>query len=106
MRYYKNLYIGNNIDDDVLEKFKRGIPSDDVYAVCVSERTVGILEILSTYELLKTCSAKRNYAVIALLMGKGSAKRAIVDLLCSWLENHKDLSGLKEYYNNNSRQVM
>ncbi len=102
MRYYKNLYIGNNIDNSALEKLKNSEPTSNVYAICLCSDTKGLFEIMSTYELLNPYSAKRNYAVIALLEGKGSAKRAIVDLLCSWLKAHKDLSGIREYYNNNS----
>lgn len=106
MRYYKKLYIGNNIGRETVEQLKCGIPADNVYALCVCEKTEGLLEILSTHELLKPHNLERDYAVIALLEGKGSAECAVVDLLCSWLEKHKDLSLLKDYYNNNSQQVM
>ncbi len=102
MRYYKNLYIGNNIGDNVLEDLKNGKPTIGVYAICAGEDTVGLFEILNTNELLKPHNIKRNYAVIALLRGKGSAKLAVADMLCSWLKYHKDLSCIKDYYNNNS----
>lgn len=102
MRYYKKLYIGNNIGENVLEDLKNGKPTDDVYAICVCNATVGMLEILSICELLKKHSQKRDYAVIALLCGGGSARLAVVDLFKSWLKVHNDLSGIKEYYNKNS----
>jgi hypothetical protein len=102
MRYYKRLYIGNNVGDDTLKRLKDGQETKYIYALCVCDKTVGMLEILSLHELLKPRNAERDYAVIALVRGSDSAYNAVADLIKAWLSSHKDLSGLKAYYNKNS----
>jgi hypothetical protein len=102
MRYYKKLYIGNNVENDVVESLKNGQATEYIYAVCVCDKTVGMLEILSLRELLKPHNVARDYAVIAIVRGSDSAYNAVADLLKAWLSAHDDLSTLKSYYNKNS----
>jgi hypothetical protein len=102
MRYYKKLYIGDNIEESVVSRLKKGQSTFNVYAVCVIEASASMFEILSLTELCKEYNLSKDYAVVALVNGKTSAENAVVVMLENWLDRHKDLQGIKNYYNNNS----
>jgi hypothetical protein len=102
MRYYKNMYVDGDIAQGVIEKMKKEQPSFNVYAVCVYGGMTSLFEILSTTELFKEHNKKKNYAVVAVVNGKAAAETAVAVILKNWLEKHKDLSEIQNYYNNNS----
>ena len=54
IRYYKDLIVEDNIDIiKAKELFSQGISLFNVYAICVSSKTNGLMEIMSTENLLK-----------------------------------------------------
>ena len=94
--------MGNNLKEDVLDKLKMGVSTSGVYAVCISDYASWMFEILSTRELLREHNEKRNYGVIALIEGRNEAKAYVAHVIDKWLKHNEDLTGIKEYYNNNS----
>jgi hypothetical protein len=102
MRYYKKLYVGNNIDESVIDGLKKGKPSFNVYVVCVCGNPNSLFEILSTKELFKEHNQKKDYAVVAVMYGKQAAEVAVMAMVENWLDKHEDLQEIQNYYNNNS----
>ncbi len=103
IRYYKNLIVEDNIDIvEVKELFSQGISLFNVYAICISSKTNGLLEIMSTKNLLKEVNFYGDYGIIALVKGKSKAEKKSVSLIENWLVTHDDLSGFKNHYNHNS----
>lgn len=102
MRFYKNLYFGAGTDRVVYQKIKDGQNVFGIYAVCVRPDSVGMFEILSTFELLKESSVKKDYGVVALAKGWTGATEAVAGIIKLWLDKHESLCGIREYYNKNS----
>ena len=99
IRYYKDLIVEDNIDIiKAKELFSQGISLFNVYAICVSSKTNGIMEIMSTENLLKEV----NYGIIALVKGRNKARKKSIRLIENWLVTHSDLTGFKSHYNQNS----
>lgn len=102
MKFYKSLYVSKSIAnaDEIIESLKHGQPIYNIYAVCVCKKTNGLMEILSTRELLKPVNVKRKYTVIALASGREDANNSAVKIIDEWYKMHGDFSGIKAYYIN------
>lgn len=103
IRYYKDLIVEDNIDIiKAKELFSQGISLFNVYAICVSSKTNGLMEIMSTENLLKEVNSYGNYGIIALMKGRNKARKKSIRLIENWLVTHSDLTGFKSHYNQNS----
>lgn len=102
MRYYKNMYLGPDLEDGEVDRLKSGVGFHNIFAVCVRPSASNLFEIMSTYELLKEYNQKRDYAIIALFKCKKDAKAAVAEIIKLWLKENDSLAGMKEYYYNNS----
>lgn len=103
IRYYKDLIVEDKIDIIKAKKlFSQGISLFNVYAICVSPQTNGLMEIMSTENLLKEVNSYGNYGIIALVKGRDKARKKSIRLIENWLVTHSDLAGFKSHYNLNS----
>lgn len=105
IRYYSDLIVDKNIDDisDIKKVVADGYSVAGLYAVCVSPISSGLFVICSFDELIKEQSFILDYGVVAVCKGKKRAKMMVRDIVESWLMTHKELSGMKEYYNSECR---
>lgn len=102
IRYYKDIILEEDMDiSQIKELFSQGKAIYNIYAVCISEKTNGLMEIMSSENLLKMINSYGNYGIIALVKGRENAKNKSVELINNWLENHSDLCGFKGHYNIN-----
>ena len=102
MKYYKDLYLDEVLNDDEPDKLKAGIPSHSVYALCLCPSSSDLFEIMTTAELLKDFNRRHDYSVIALVASKDKAKDFTVKMIKLWLRDNDSMAGIKEYYYNNS----
>ena len=86
IRYYKDLIVEDNID---IIKAKKLFSK-------------GLMEIMSTENILKEVNSYGNYGIIALVKGRNKARKKSVRLIENWLVTHSDLTGFKSHYNQNS----
>lgn len=104
MRYYKNLLIGNTIDnvDEIIALLDKGTPTFGIYVICINDNSQNIMEIMFCGELFKEINADKDYCVIGIERGKKKAVDMVKDIIEDWFKVNGDLEGIKEYYSSNS----
>lgn len=102
MRYFDNIILDKNIKNIDLF-FINKIAVLDYYAICVSEKGNGLMEIISVRNLLKTVNEYKNYGIIAVVKGKITAQELSAKLVESWLKKNENLDNFRNYYNQNCR---
>ena len=69
MRYYDNIILDENIKD-IKTLVNKGFGAWGYYAVCVSDKGRGHMEILRLSDALKSINNYKNYGIIAVVKGK------------------------------------
>lgn len=103
IRYYENLIVDDSVDMEITqfkELMQNGIATYGIYAICVSDIGNGIMEILSSSNIIKSVNQSKNYGIIAIAKGEKNIKRMLCKIIEDWLKTHSDLSLIKIYYNN------
>lgn len=98
MRYYDNIILDKNIED-IKTLVNSGFGAWGYYAVCVSQKGNGLMEILSLSDALKSVNSYKNYGIIAVVKGKSTAEAVAVRLISDWVNKNKNLDDFKKYYN-------
>lgn len=98
MRYYENIILDENIKD-IKTLVNKGFGAWGYYAVCVSDKGKGLMEILSLSDALKSINNYKNYGIIAVVKGKSDAETMAAKLIAQWLKHNKTLNNFREYYN-------
>ncbi len=98
LRYYDNIILDENIKD-IKTLVNKGFGAWGYYAVCVSDKGKGLMEILSLSDALKSINNYKNYGIIAVVKGKSAAETTAAKLISQWLKDNKNLKDFKEYYN-------
>jgi len=102
IRYYENIIVDESVDMELSQlKFMidEGIAIHNIYIIGVSSMGNGIMEILSTKDLIKTVNSKKNYGIIAIAKGRKNINDIMCFLVQDWIDRNKDLSFFKNYYN-------
>ena len=104
MRYYKNLLVGNTIDnvDEIIALLNKGTPTCDIYVICVDDESHNIMEIMFCCELFKEINGEKDFCVIGIERGKKKAVGMVKSIIEDWFKENGDLLELKKYYSNNS----
>ncbi len=103
IRYYENIIIDESVDIELTQiknLIAQGIAVYNLYAICVSNKGNGIMEILSCTDLLKEINLSMNYGIIAMAKGRKNTDRMLCSLIESWINENRDLSLFRNYYNN------
>lgn len=98
LRYYDDIILDENIKD-IKTLVNNGFGPWGYYALCVSNKGRGLMEILSLSDALKSINSYKNYGIIAVVKGKSAAEITAAKLISQWLKDNEGLKGFKEYYN-------
>lgn len=101
IRYYNDIIVDDSVDldfDEVKKLFADGISVFNLYVIAVSDIGNGIMEILSSQDVLKQVFKSKNYVIIAIAKGKRNIERILCDIIKQWVEDGRDLNSIKSHY--------
>lgn len=98
MRFYEDIVIDPTIKN-IKKLMKSKFAMLDYYAICVSPKGNGLMEILSLSQALSKANTYKDYGAIAIIKGQSSAKKLSMNFIENWIKNHGDFNDFRNYYN-------
>ncbi|MBQ8627235.1 MAG: hypothetical protein IJ419_13900 [Agathobacter sp.] len=84
MKWYKNLYLGENIAPkarQIVNKIKKKRLTPDVYVIALASNSQNLLDIIPTWELLQLGYPTDNVRIIGLAQGKQEALELVTSIV-------------------------
>jgi hypothetical protein len=84
MKWYKNLYLGEEIAPKarkIINKIKKNKPTIDVYVIALASNPENQLDVIPSWELLQKGYPKDQLRIIGLAQGKKEALQLVTDLV-------------------------
>ena len=84
MKWYKNLYLGEGVQDHatkIINRIKKNKPTIDVYVIALASNADNQLDLIPSWELLQKGYPKENLRIIGLAQGKQEALQVVTDLV-------------------------
>ena len=106
MKWYKNLYLGEEIAPKarkIINKIKKNKPTIDVYVIALASNPKNQLDIIPSWELLQKGYPIDSVRVIGLAQGKKEALQLVTSLVDEVYQKTGDVKIL-EYLQNEWRE--
>ena len=106
MKWYKNLYLGEEIAPKarkIINKIKKNKPTIDVYVIALASNPQNQLDLIPSWELLQKGYPTDRVRVIGLAQGKKEALQLVTSLIDEVYQKTGDVKIL-EYLQNEWRE--
>lgn len=104
MRYYKNLLLGDNMEDvdEIIENLDNGTPTYNIFLICIDEKNQNLFEVMRATEIFKAINSSKDYIIVGMTRGEKSAFGMVKDIIQKCVDENKNINDIKNVFVNNT----
>jgi|GEM_PF-1604613 len=100
MNYYKRLYVGDSVKNHerIIELLEEGVYVYGTHLICVKKNIDILLTIIDAKQIFNPSNNYKDYMVIGLTNGKKEAHELTKEIIFSYYQKNKGLSGFRKSF--------